>query len=265
MASNIFEKQYAYSRQEIKQEATNEESLLDDLYEKIKDPDFIPSVKELREIFPNSRQDRASEELSRFCKKDENDPIYEFVTEELLEGLSDRIIKAVENFDKKEEDPVIVLEVGGGDGKLGYNLQKYCDKKLPDKIKVIVIDKSPRNQNHLDIVEKIDSENAIGKYNPDIVIMSWMPFEVDLTEDWRNCKNVKEYILVGETDDGCCGHETLTWGTKPYYPYDWDEENPGKEFIAPHKKDGFEREDLSDIPTFSRTMESKVVSFKRNK
>ena len=259
MENNIFEKQYIHP----KQEATNEESLLDDLYEKIKDPNFIPTAKELRKIFPYPRRDRASEKLSRFCRRDKNNSIYEFVTEELLEGLSDHIIKTAESFNKKEGDFVIVLEVGGGDGKLEYNLQKYCDKKLPNKIKVVVIDKSPQDQNHLNIVEKIDSKNAVNKYNPDIVIMSWI--ENDLTQEWRDCKNVKEYILIGETDDGCCGHETLTWGTKPYYPYDWDEENPGKEFIAPHKRDGFEREDLYDIPTFSRTMESKVVSFKRNR
>ena len=40
-----------------------------------------------------------------------------------------------------------------------------------------------------------------------------------LNEDWtaaiRACPTVREYILIGEADDGCCGLPWETWGVDP--------------------------------------------------
>ena len=39
-----------------------------------------------------------------------------------------------------------------------------------------------------------------------IVLCSWMPPGQDWTKDFRNERQVEEYILIGEADDGTCGH-----------------------------------------------------------
>ena len=50
------------------------------------------------------------------------------------------------------------------------------------------------------------------KHSPDIVIFSWMPYQEDSSKDIRKFDSVQEYILIGETDGGCCGDEWETWG-----------------------------------------------------
>ena len=228
----------------------------ENLYEKIKDPNYVPSKKQLENFFFGANnQNKSYEKLSKFCTKDKNDNIFEFVTEELLEGLTEHVMETIEKFKKNKNETILILEIGAGRGKLGYNLQKHCNNKLPDKIKIIVTDRGDFNRDYLDIVEKIDSKNAINKYRPDIVIQSWMIGDIDLTQNWRDCQNVKEYILIGT--EKYCGKSDLTWGVEPKH------QDKKIKFVKPYEKDGFERIDLDDIETFSQTMESKVVSFKR--
>lgn len=61
----------------------------------------------------------------------------------------------------------------------------------------------------------MDYKEALKKYKPDIVISSWMPYTEDWTKDFRTFSSVKEYILIGEPDNGCCGHPWKMWGANP--------------------------------------------------
>ena len=47
---------------------------------------------------------------------------------------------------------------------------------------------------------------------PDVVLCCWQPMGVDWTAAMRARASVREYVLVGETDDGICGEPWATWG-----------------------------------------------------
>jgi len=87
-----------------------------------------------------------------------------------------------------------------------------------------------------------------------------MPYREDFTEQVRGYDSVREYILIGETDGGCCGNEWKTWG------YSFINEK-----IPPHELNGFSRHNLDDLSKHQicRTDElgnyfhSKTVSFRR--
>jgi hypothetical protein len=94
-----------------------------------------------------------------------------------------------------------------------------------------------------------------------------MPYQEDWTKDIRMCDRVKEYILIGETDYGCCGDHWETWGKS----WPWGVDDEGGEKIPPYEVDGFGRKDLDELSDLQvcRTdspgnyHHSKTVSFKR--
>lgn len=142
-------------------------------------------------------------------------------------------------------------------------------------------------------VEKLSAVEAVAKYAPPppeqrsegessriIVLCSWMPPGHDWTADFRMPQSsihapgesgvgiVDEYILIGECDDGTCGHNFLTWGNPDAY-----ESIDGRECsvpVAPYAEDGYQRVDLEDLSLLQisrfdckRSSESKTVSFRR--
>ena len=118
---------------------------------------------------------------------------------------------------------------------------------------------------HKKEIEQLNHNEAIKKYQPEIIICSWMPYQKDFSKDFRSQKSVKEYLLIGETDDGCCGDDWETWGCS------WRLNNKSKNQIPPYENDGFKRTDLDKLSALQscRTDQpgdyyhSKTVSFKR--
>ena len=57
----------------------------------------------------------------------------------------------------------------------------------------------------------------------------------------------EEYVLIGDVDDGTCGHNWLTWGNPVLGTDDGDD-------VPPHVADGYERADLRNLSAlqFSR-------------
>ena len=113
-----------------------------------------------------------------------------------------------------------------------------------------------------------------------IVLCSWMPMQEDWTQDMRSIQGgADEYILIGESDDGNCGHNWYTWGNAEFYDYQDSKDNneEGEVLvdmndvpIPPYLLDGYERLDLDDLSKlqFSRfdSSDSSVgctVSFRR--
>ena len=85
----------------------------------------------------------------------------------------------------------------------------------------------------LDVVESMkkydkSKENEEYPVHQLIVLCRWMPMGEDWTKEFRD-GGVDEYILIGECDDGNCGHNWLTWGNKAYYL-----SNPEKASEKPH-------------------------------
>ncbi|GBG81174.1 hypothetical protein CBR_g31850 [Chara braunii] len=111
--------------------------------------------------------------------------------------------------------------VGAGDGLLCFHLNKSINRlrgiSSQDEgvvVDIVATDSNERfagpdakNPCHVE-----DAEQAIVSRCPDIVICSWQPMGVDWTARMRQTPSVREYILIGEMDDGICGHSWLTWG-----------------------------------------------------
>jgi len=161
--------------------------------------------------------------------------------------------------------------------------------------------KAPIYNNHHIQVEQLSAIQALDKYGPKtvtqkegdaktssrlIVLCSWMPPGHDWTVDFRRPVDdaigatgdesgdgggvervVDEYILVGEADDGTCGHNWYTWGNQDFASEHDEDEKPKD---APYVLDGYKRVDLGELSNLQfsrfdckRSSESKTVSFRR--
>lgn len=211
---------------EPEQELTQEE-----LKEKLQDPHYLPTREEIFHTF------KSLEEWRAFCN-DEKHLIFEALNQEYLDALSDYFLQRAKDFGATENKPLIILEVGAGDGRLTYFLQQKIKEQELNKIKIIATNLNSKQWQIAPVfsVENINQKNALQKYQPKIVICSWMPPGKDWTKDFRAVDSVKEYILIGETDSNCCGHRWLTWGNALY-----SKKNPL------YKDEGFERIDLKEI------------------
>lgn len=258
------------------------------LMEKLDDPRYLFSLEELQE-YQRQFRGRESSEWSAWLAfaggnlRKEKIPLREILTKEYITSLADYLAKRVGD----ESTPVsksgassVVLEVGAGDGRLTHFLNQELEKKTKGKERVVATDtlywETRTKVLERDIVlveqakpafpvEKLDYQNALAKYKPDIVICSWMPPGEDWTWAFRKLDNVAEYILIGPPDDNVTGKEWETWGI--------DYEGTHKGEKPPYKKDGFKRVELNalDAAEFSRSkligdnigMDSRTVSFRR--
>lgn len=210
----------------------------EEMLEKIQDPSFLPSYKELarhlKKIGGRSGYfDLERAEWHGTCFNKEH-PIFEFWTEEYIHTLGDYLAKRSEKLGGSEENPLTILEVGAGDGRLTHFLQEKMDELIPGKAKIIATDSGEYKISPDFPVESIPHKEALEKYKPKIIIFSWMPYEYDCTSDFRAMESVDEYILIGEADGGCCGDEWETWGVS-YLDEERDNQTP------PYEKDGFEK------------------------
>ena len=111
----------------------------------------------------------------------------------------------------KDMNPEIILEVGAGEGLLGKCLSKELGKKV-----ILTDDYSWWEREDIKIENKniirMDYKAAIKIYNPDLIIASWIPYKRWWTKEFRGCKSVKGYILIGEGPGGCTGSD-MDWKT----------------------------------------------------
>lgn len=173
--------------------------------------------------------------------------------------LLDRCCSSMPN--KKE---TIILEIGAGDGRLSHFVRNAFipiakERQIETEYipKIIATDDGSWEINHVGPVEKLNAQQALAKYCTSnkqvIIICSWMPNGFDWTYLFRNY-NVYEYILIGESDDGNCGHVWYTWGNPDYnYYYNYkygayDNDNvEAYTVMPPYQFDGYERVDLEYI------------------
>jgi hypothetical protein len=88
----------------------------------------------------------------------------------------------------------------------------------------------------------------------------------DWTKDFRHERQVEEYILIGEADDGTCGDNWLTWGNSDFHA---DNNDNAVDSNAPYVADGYERINLDVLSQLQfsrfdcqRSRESMTVSFR---
>lgn len=211
------------------------ESEIERMKDNLKNPSYLPNYKELKKYFSDVP------EHSTECKNwrefvDEDYKIYEIYTQEFIEKFSNFLLEQIKEL-KKEGQPIIILEVGAGNGRLTHFLGDKLKEMPSDLAKCIAVDsgESKIKEAFLETtIEKIDYKEALKKYKPKIVISSWMPHNEDWTADFRKEDSVEEYILIGEEDGGCCGSPIKTWG-------DYFGGN------SPYKADNFERHKLNEL------------------
>jgi len=236
-----------------------------ELREKMHDPNFLPSHEEISRAFPYTKE--GVDSWKEYCFDKEN-PVFELLNKEFIKSFGDYLSERVEALGGSEQNPVVILEVGAGNGRLTHFLRQYLDVKLSGKIKMIASDSGEWKLKSNFPVEAIGHEEALKQYNPQIVIFSWMPYQEDYTDDFRATESVEEYLLIGETDGGCCGHEWFTWGN------DWSfDEAEDQEKQPPYEAGGFERTYIKEVSEnqICRTDDldsphhSRTISFKRKR
>mmetsp|Transcript_31426 Transcript_31426/g.67567 ORF Transcript_31426/g.67567 Transcript_31426/m.67567 type:complete len:327 (-) Transcript_31426:17-997(-) len=133
---------------------------------------------------------------------------YQVLTQELVNGVTDWLL-----WHSLGQERVHVLEVGAGDGRLSHCLRvALSERDEHERISVIATDSHASGLIPLAQVEIADYRDALAKHKPTVVVCSWMPLGEDWTAVFRACETVTSYLLIGETDDGCCGRPWETWG-----------------------------------------------------
>lgn len=251
---------------QVERELTSKE-----LREKLRDPSYLPTYEDILCAF--KKKGPFSHEWSNFLFNEEN-PVFELLNKEFIDAFGDYLIQRVENFSVTENEPLTILEVGAGNGRLTYFLQQKFEQKIPGKVKIVATDSGAWELKAFFPVEQLNHKEALEKYQPKIVIFSWMPNEEDYTKDFRVTKSVDEYILIGEADGGCCGHRFETWGLDQTFGN--KQKKRYKSPLAPYEVDGFERINVdettalqisrSDNDLFKKGYHhSETVSFRRKK
>ena len=203
--------------------------------------------------------------------------IYQFWTKEYVEHLSEYLLKRCKSNrleDQGKERRTLIVDVGAGDGLLIQFIQEYMEqriekkshlsktqqKRYPDSIPTLIATDdgswgifAKANVDKMSVEDAIHtycSTNNINKadgdkyYDEIIVLCSWMPMGQDWSQMFRNA-NVDEYILIGEADDGTCGHNWETWGN-PNFFFNDDEEEEEKDAFSGEKKDSARKEEKDD-------------------
>lgn len=234
--------------------------------EKMRDPNFLPTHDDIYQAFKS--EEYYSEEWHRFCFNEDN-PVFEFLNEEFITAFSNYLAERVESLGASEDSPMTILEVGAGNGRLSHFLQQKLKARFSGKVTVVATDSGEWSLKTAFPVEVIGHKEALEKHKPKIVIFSWMPYQEDITDDFRAGESVEEYILIGESDGGCCGDEWRTWGLS----WSFDDEDTGEEIVAPYIAERFEREDIKDVSnhqicrsdTLGGLRHSSTESFRRNR
>ena len=196
--------------------------------------------------------------------------VYDLWTEEYVTALAIYLLDRTVKFDTGE---TVILEVGAGNGLLSRSLRKclkkVARKKLSEKAlassirqgdsgykkkhlqkieipEVIATDDGSWGIKPKSDVETLSVQDALSKYMKHgvqtIVLAAWMPKGVDWTAEMR-AAGVNEYILIGESDNGSCGHNWLTWGNKDFHTVTDDADTA----IPPYVDEMFLRNDLASI------------------
>jgi hypothetical protein len=238
--------------------------------ERLRDPAYLPSRQEIFDTFHGNLD---LNWFIRFCF-DRDYPIFEFFNQEHIQALGGYLAGRAHVLGATHEEPVTILEVGAGTGRLSHFLGEVLVSRSV-AARIVATDASPKKeQNPYGLeayfpVEPMDVEDAVQFYEPGIVLSSWMPYGEDWTPAIRAVPSVQEYVLMGETDGGCVGADS-TWGVPPYD----DDYNPVEGYIPEYEQEGFSRENLDVISQFQicRTdygtpvdlyPHSRTVSFKR--
>ena len=179
----------------------------------------LPSVEEISAAFP-SLSDNSETDLE--WKKFLSERGYQVWTKELINSLADRLKRVIDGIPKNTQvtdkaEPVLVLEVGAGNGLLTYFLKKKFEE-AGWTADFIASDDNSWSLGHESLPEvsitRISCKAAMKRYQgrATIVICSWMP-PLGFNEEWsalfRQQPNIYSYLLIG--DEGGSGAGFRSW------------------------------------------------------
>lgn len=127
--------------------------------------------------------------------------VFQLLNIEFIQELANKI---------KDINPEVILEVGAGEGLLGKCLSKELGKEIILTDDYSWWEKENAKIQNKDVIRK-DYISAIKEYNPDFIMVSWIPYKRWWTKEFREC-SVKGYILIGEGPGGCTGSD-MDWKT----------------------------------------------------
>ncbi len=213
------------------------------LKEKMKNPEFLPTHDQIFQAFKMEGYNRFdTSEWMDFL----NGPYkhsYEIINQEFIKELGSYISGRLRQL--QTEESLTILEVGAGNGRLSHFLEDEIKKQgTKEKAKIIATDSDSWEIKPAFPVENIEVKEALNKYNPDIVICSWMssyPMQ-DWTPDFQNTQSVKEYILIGDKERKYSDAPLFTRSELPEVT---------KTQICLHDSDPFGRNFNSDSKTIS--------------
>ena len=214
----------------------------EDLISKLRDPHFLPSFSELSERLHQISFSDQSKWLELI--DDPRRRVFEFLTKEYVNALSGYLSQRAFELGGTPENPITILEVGAGNGRLSHFLTQSLAERSEGRVKLIAVDSGEWELDSSFPVERLDHHAALSKYQPQMVIFSWMPPNQDYTRDFRQAPSVQEYVLIGEADQNTCGDPWETWG-KAQMAY--DEDVAKVRWIAPHEADGFVRHEHEEL------------------
>ena len=216
--------------------------------------------------------------------EDGTHPRYEVYTAEHVHALAAYLLQRRAAYGISDR-AMRVLEVGAGAGRLAHHLRaELLHLGGAAAVGLVATDSDERGLRAaspaaaLVRVARCDAE-LLRTEQPDVVLACWMPFGLDWTAVFRACASVREYVLIGEADDGICGRPWETWGCRgrgeDRSSSDGDDDAESiaaPHRAAPHEADGFVRVDLPELSRWQlcRTDErwrsrgaSRTVAFRR--
>jgi len=177
---------------------------MQEIMAKIIDIDRLPSYEEAKQLFhfleDRSHRDSGQRRWFNFC---EDHGVHNVYNIEFINALANEI--------RGLNDSFPIVEICAGDGKLSHQLRKRG-------IDIKPTDDYSRKLLKNGLVEKLSHQEALGKYEPRVVLASWIPYST-IGFDILDYPSVKQFINIGEDVGGA------TWMTDNINEIkEWDRE-----------------------------------------
>jgi hypothetical protein len=233
---------------------------LEGLAVRMLDPFYLPMRADFTALFGTSSEDSEADRKWQTYIRNKKIDQYEVLNREFVEALGGYLRERAQLF----EEPPVILEIGSGNGRLAFFLNSYLSE-TETGIEIVATDSGDWGIETVCDVDQLPCEEALQKYEPQIVVCSWMPRGVDFTAAMRAQRSVSEYLLIGETETGCCGSDKLTWGVEIDNEGNIIANNP------PYKAEGFSRNYVAEVrkhqmcraDNVNLFIHSETISFRR--
>lgn len=260
--------------------------------ERLRDPAYLPTYAEVQRVFrfePANPEYGRLTDFSRFLPQVFGETqgmpgVNEYYTREYISELGSYMVDRLRQLGGTPERPIQMLEIAAGQGRLSYFLRQELNRRLEEAnlgpiYQLATTDLYPAsapNRPQLSDIEALGYEEALQKYNPQIVLAAWMPNAEkrgqklvvlpDWTETIRATDSVQEYVMIGDPDE----HGPKAFGRTPRKSrgFFWKRTNEPEAVVT---KDGFVRRDMPQLSRYqigyTDTVKggrlSQTVSFRR--